>query len=266
MLTVSLSVSACNPSCAGQSPVFCPSGLGAILDNKNSPAPRVTPADVEAVIASEHYFTAGHRDAFGVGLTFCVLTTKNGQAVTGEACCAGPVKRDPATGRVWARKNAIDKLWPMVVYAERKRLAAGGQPDTNLQSALNALRRELASDADTAWAWHCNIAMPIADSAGLSHEKANRAAATVMRHLFEVDIEKHPQFVAFESAWSSPLESTGPFGSPELLQQARDLLTAIERLPAGEHASQMSLRIGEVTFGLQQLQSVGYHFWPHVPT
>lgn len=117
-------------------------------------APQVTPADVEATIASEHYFTAGEGviGAFAAGefdshgsdvvilrrdiastevmkpslnlLTFCVLVLKNGHIVSGEAYCADPAKFNAETGRIEARKVAINKLWPMVVYAERERLAA----------------------------------------------------------------------------------------------------------------------------------------------
>lgn len=96
--------------------------------------PHVTRADVEASIASEYYIPVG--SAVGTGnmknheephptnlLTICVLVTKNGHLVTGEAYCADPAKFDAATGHKWARENAIDKLWPMVVYAERERLA-----------------------------------------------------------------------------------------------------------------------------------------------
>ncbi len=117
-------------------------------------APQVTPADVEAAIASEHYFTAGEGviGAFAAGefdshgsdvvilrrdiastevmkpslnlLTFCVLVLKNGHIVSGEAYCADPAKFNAETGRIEARKVAINKLWPMVIYAERERLAA----------------------------------------------------------------------------------------------------------------------------------------------
>lgn len=102
-------------------------------------APQVTPADVEAVIASEHYFTGaqgciGNVDEVDLSdgvlasldmLTICVLITRNGHTVTGEAYCADPAKFNAETGRIEARKEAINKLWPMVVYAERERLSAG---------------------------------------------------------------------------------------------------------------------------------------------
>lgn len=54
-------------------------------------------------------------------LTFCVLVTHNGHTVTGEAHCQDPAKFDAETGRQAARANAIDKLWPMVVFSARQR-------------------------------------------------------------------------------------------------------------------------------------------------
>jgi len=64
-----------------------------------------------------------------------------------------------------------------------------------------------------------------------------------------------------------PTDSSAPFGSPELLQQVRDLCQAIERLPAGEHQSKMSSLAGDLAFGMQNLQMHGAHFWPRpVPT
>lgn len=110
-------------------------------------APRVTPADIEMNIVNECYFTAmdgaigavlqkfnetGKIDRKPDGLdplemlTFCVLVLRNGHTVTGESYCADPVKFNADTGRIEARKVAIDKLWPMVVYAEREHLAQGG--------------------------------------------------------------------------------------------------------------------------------------------
>lgn len=95
----------------------------------------VTPADIEAAILSTHYFTAEEgaqgalakeRPELGMEnptlalLTFCVLVTKNGHTITGEAHCQDPAKFDAETGRTEARKDAINKLWPMAVYAARQ--------------------------------------------------------------------------------------------------------------------------------------------------
>lgn len=98
-------------------------------------APRVTPADIEANIASEHYFTAaqGAEAAdFHLGppvplqlalLTFCVLVLKNGFTVTGESACASPENFNAEIGRRIARENAVAKVWPLMGYELRNKLA-----------------------------------------------------------------------------------------------------------------------------------------------
>ena len=99
-------------------------------------APRVTPADIEANIASEHYFTAAEgtvgagyvthsqRDSGPLGLlTFCVLILKSGFTVTGESACASPENFDADIGRDIARENAKQKIWPLMGYALKQRLS-----------------------------------------------------------------------------------------------------------------------------------------------
>jgi len=106
-------------------------------------APRVTPLDLEAEVASEHYFTAregvlGMLAADGVPpsiyeqanaapqplglLTFCVLVLNNGFTVTGESACASPDNFDPAIGRRLARDHALGKLWPLLGFRLRDAL------------------------------------------------------------------------------------------------------------------------------------------------
>lgn len=105
------------------------------IQAKGLTAPRVTPADIEANIVSEYYFTA--RDGvfyrFPAGaelpmalelLTFCVLVLRNGFTVTGESACASPENFDAEVGRKIARANAINKVWPLMGYELRSRLAA----------------------------------------------------------------------------------------------------------------------------------------------
>lgn len=105
-------------------------------------APRVTPADVEANIASEWYFTAGdgahgaqtaeHPGITSVydsaldQLTFCVLILRNGFTVTGESACASPENFNAEIGRRVARENAMAKVWPLMGYGLKERLARGG--------------------------------------------------------------------------------------------------------------------------------------------
>ena len=95
-------------------------------------APRVTPADIEANIAAENYFTAA--DGIGASgqapvhsthhlLTFCVLVLANGFTVTGESACASPENFNEEIGRKIARQNAVAKIWPLMGYELRTRLA-----------------------------------------------------------------------------------------------------------------------------------------------
>jgi Phage protein (N4 Gp49/phage Sf6 gene 66) family len=118
---------------------------------KGKTAPRVTMADIEASIASEHYFTALNgvegvdpkATVYGIDeteypdglalLTFCVLVLRNGFTVTGESACASPENFDAEIGRKVARANAINKCWPLLGYALKERLHAMEPPLTGQQ-------------------------------------------------------------------------------------------------------------------------------------
>lgn len=109
-----------------------PSACQAIEDAikaKGLTAPRITPDDVKANIASEHYFTAAQALRLGGTephpldlLTFCVLVLKNGFTVTGENACASPENFDAEIGRRIARDNAVAKIWPLMGYELRSHL------------------------------------------------------------------------------------------------------------------------------------------------
>ena len=115
---------------------------------KGLTAPRVTPADIEANIASEHYFTAGdgYCGALTITpefcqsgedletllvsppqaldlLTFCVLILKNGFTVHGASAVASPENFDAEIGRKVARANAVKEIWPLMGYALKQKLA-----------------------------------------------------------------------------------------------------------------------------------------------
>lgn len=126
-----------------QSPRTDDAAIEQEIKAKGLTAPRVTPADIEANIASEHYFTAfdgaAHRGEFAKYapdwevpktveslslLTFCVLVLKNGFTVTGESACASPENFDAEVGRKIARANAVNKVWPLMGYELRSQLAA----------------------------------------------------------------------------------------------------------------------------------------------
>lgn len=114
------------------------------IQSKGLTAPRVMPADIDANIAREEYFTAfegivGNEACHPMGaaviraskpedrspfelLTFCVLVLKNGFTVTGESACASPENFDAELGRKIAKQNAVNKIWPLMGYELKERL------------------------------------------------------------------------------------------------------------------------------------------------
>lgn len=123
-------------------------GIEQEIQAKGLTAPRVTPSDIDANIASEHYFTAaeGVIGMFTAGeiangrgvypdevgrlkpelglLTFCVLVLKNGFTVTGESACASPENFDADIGKKIAREQAVNKVWPLMGYELKSKLTA----------------------------------------------------------------------------------------------------------------------------------------------
>jgi len=101
---------------------------------------RITPEDVEASIATEHYFNASNcamhpkaissidfmaAENFAATkaaikslelLTLCVLVLKNGFTVTGECICISPENFDAEICRNIARQDAMKKIWPLLGY------------------------------------------------------------------------------------------------------------------------------------------------------
>ena len=123
-------------------------GIEQEIIDKGLTARRVTPADIEANIDSEHYFTAGdgittQAMSFAASnnmgeidrlakaipslnlLTFCVLVLNNGFTVTGESACASPENFDAEIGRKIARANAVNKVWPLMGYELKQRICEG---------------------------------------------------------------------------------------------------------------------------------------------
>lgn len=107
------------------------------IQAKGLTAPRITPADIEANIQGEFYFAAlddvlwAQNREMPAGenlgplsrLTFCVLVLRNGFTVTGESACASPENFDDEIGRKIARANAVQKIWPLMGYELRSKLA-----------------------------------------------------------------------------------------------------------------------------------------------
>lgn len=129
-----------------QSPRADDASIEAELASK-AVAPRVSMEDIEANIASEHYFTAEQGalgafvdplirsgestsladvpGTFGASLellTLCVLVLRNGFTVVGKSACASPENFDAAIGRKIARADAVNQMWPLMGYALKERL------------------------------------------------------------------------------------------------------------------------------------------------
>lgn len=108
---------------------------------KRKTAPRITPDRINSEIAAEYFFTAAdavdrHQAPRGPLdlLTFCVLVLKNGFTVTGESACASPENFDAEIGKRVARDNAISKIWPLLGYELKSRIAL---LDANPASAMH---------------------------------------------------------------------------------------------------------------------------------
>lgn len=63
-----------------------------------------------------------------------------------------------------------------------------------IKAAWATLEDAMKVDPDYAWGWHCNLAMPVMDAIGCTHQQANEAAAHLMAFLFGVDITGHPHY------------------------------------------------------------------------
>jgi len=121
------------------------------IQAKGLTAPRITQADVEANIVCELYGTAGQLadmlvyqsgtklvesppleiiPCSAMRITICVLELKNGFTVTGESACASPENFDAEIGRMIARQNAVQKIWPLMGYELRSKLQAIAELDS----------------------------------------------------------------------------------------------------------------------------------------
>lgn len=103
------------------------------LQEKGKVAPRLTPADIESQILSEHYMQGSdivksdemvHSDSLeSLGrMTICILVLRCGFSVIGESSCVSTANFDAEIGKRIARQNALDKVWLLEGYALRKHL------------------------------------------------------------------------------------------------------------------------------------------------
>ncbi|GAB5431225.1 MAG: Gp49 family protein [Epibacterium sp.] len=88
---------------------------------KGLTAPRISPDDLDAEIAGEDFHVFP-----GSCLTVCCLTLRNGFTVLGESACASPENFNADIGKRIARGNAREKIWPLLGFRLRDRLAQVG--------------------------------------------------------------------------------------------------------------------------------------------
>lgn len=103
------------------------------IQAKGKTAPRVTPADIDAVIAGEYFVQPIKWESVPVTegmkcLTICILSLRNGFTVIGESACASPENFDEELGMKIARENARAKIWPLEGYRLKQQLYDEGRP------------------------------------------------------------------------------------------------------------------------------------------
>ena len=81
---------------------------------------RVALADIEANIESVEFLRPEADPLF----TIAVIKLKNGFIVTGESAAADPENYNREVGEKFARQNAVGKVWPLMGYALREKLAS----------------------------------------------------------------------------------------------------------------------------------------------
>lgn len=162
------------------------------IDRNDYPSngPRVTPEAIEANIASEHYFTAEqgvlHAQFLEDGplhasieplpkslrlLTICVLVLQNGFTVTGESACADPKNFDPKIGKRVAKQNAVNKIWPLMGYELRTKLA--NMPSNDMGEALTMLTAHRLGNPAALTAGHADTILSHFEGRSLKEEGAN---------------------------------------------------------------------------------------------
>ena len=102
----------------------------------------VTKEEVEANIVAEYYLPAGaavrtllqsqfdpavsdetHKELDR--LTICILVLQNGFTVMGESACVSIENFALNKGKEAARRNAVEKIWPLMGYELRTRVHNG---------------------------------------------------------------------------------------------------------------------------------------------
>ena len=132
-----------------------PDSLEREIQAKANKGPRVTPADINAEIAAEFYFTAadgvlgqsemGTRPAAWTNLdqvTICTLVLRNGAKVLGVNYGAiDRAQHDAGKGREAARVEAVEKIWELLGFRLRDELARPVLTDADAAADLAGIPR-----------------------------------------------------------------------------------------------------------------------------
>lgn len=87
------------------------------------------------MIVGENYLEVSPKQT-----VIAVLHLANGQCVIGETHCLNPDRFDPERGAQNARADAVRKIWPMVAFMARDRVAKA-------QAAEGSVIASMADDA-----------------------------------------------------------------------------------------------------------------------
>ncbi len=96
---------------------------------KGKTAPRLTPAMIDAQIASvvsgraSNLFKDVPSSKELACLTICIITLKNGFTLVGKSACASPENYDEAIGHKIAFDDARKQIWALEGYLLRSKLA-----------------------------------------------------------------------------------------------------------------------------------------------
>ena len=127
--------------------------------DKTTQGPSITPDDIEANIASEHFFTgtdgfigaqwnAEPRTSVGINrgpaalrfLTLCVLVLRNDTKIVGINYGAiDPVQHSVERGRQEARADAVRQIYPLLAHELRSKLAQPEPTEHDMRMAFKGM-------------------------------------------------------------------------------------------------------------------------------
>lgn len=91
--------------------------IEAEIQDKGLNAPRLTPGDIDAAIASESYTILPSGKAM-----ICELILRNGFSVRGESSCVSKENFNEEIGRKVSKEDARNKVWAFEGYALQERI------------------------------------------------------------------------------------------------------------------------------------------------